>query len=116
MYVLTHATMFHEVNMNCIELQCPSLVAFKVIMFNYFAVVISPASWREGQKLVKMVLGPVPKVPREEDRPQPADRLSRTGGTFYTCRYTPILYYYVSPFHDTNSWPRLVSLRLTYCH
>ncbi|XP_074491458.1 centrosome-associated protein 350 [Sebastes fasciatus] len=40
--------------------------------------VISPASWREGQKLVKMVLGPVPKVPREEDRPQPADRLSRT--------------------------------------
>ncbi|XP_033477204.2 centrosome-associated protein 350 isoform X1 [Epinephelus lanceolatus] len=40
--------------------------------------VISPASWREGQKLVKMVLGPVPKVPREEDRPQTADRLSRT--------------------------------------
>ncbi|XP_059196787.1 centrosome-associated protein 350 [Centropristis striata] len=40
--------------------------------------VISPASWREGQKLVKMVLGPVPKLPREEDRPQPADRLSRT--------------------------------------
>ncbi|XP_031163251.1 centrosome-associated protein 350 isoform X2 [Sander lucioperca] len=40
--------------------------------------VISPASWREGQKLVKMVLGPVPKLPREKDRPQPADRLSRT--------------------------------------
>ncbi|XP_042372922.1 centrosome-associated protein 350 isoform X2 [Plectropomus leopardus] len=40
--------------------------------------VISPASWREGQKLVKMVLGPVPKLPREEDRPQTADRLSRT--------------------------------------
>ncbi|KAK5870359.1 hypothetical protein PBY51_025001 [Eleginops maclovinus] len=41
--------------------------------------VISPASWREGQKLVKMVLGPVPKLLlREEDRPLPADRLSRT--------------------------------------
>ncbi|KAK1896522.1 hypothetical protein KUDE01_016066, partial [Dissostichus eleginoides] len=36
--------------------------------------VISPASWRDGQKLVKMVLGPVPKLPREE---LPADRLSR---------------------------------------
>ncbi|XP_045904762.1 centrosome-associated protein 350 isoform X2 [Micropterus dolomieu] len=40
--------------------------------------VISPASWREGQKLVKMVLGPVPKLPREEDRPYPADGPSRT--------------------------------------
>ncbi|KAM8875585.1 centrosome-associated protein 350 isoform 2-T2 [Spinachia spinachia] len=39
---------------------------------------ISPASWREGQKLVKMVLGPVPRLPREEERSQPADRLSRT--------------------------------------
>ncbi|XP_034073618.1 centrosome-associated protein 350 isoform X4 [Gymnodraco acuticeps] len=37
--------------------------------------VISPASWRDGQKLVKMVLGPVPKLPREEELP--ADRLSR---------------------------------------
>ncbi|XP_051803148.1 centrosome-associated protein 350 isoform X2 [Acanthochromis polyacanthus] len=35
--------------------------------------VISPASWREGQKLVKMVLGPGPKLPREEDGPYPAD-------------------------------------------
>ncbi|XP_078141690.1 centrosome-associated protein 350 isoform X1 [Centroberyx gerrardi] len=40
--------------------------------------VISPASWREGQKLVKMVLGPVPRLP-SEDRPPPADRLSKTG-------------------------------------
>ncbi|XP_032381162.1 centrosome-associated protein 350 isoform X2 [Etheostoma spectabile] len=40
--------------------------------------VISPASWRDGQKLVKMVLGPVPKLPREEDRPRPANRLSST--------------------------------------
>ncbi|KAM9358354.1 centrosome-associated protein 350 [Symphorus nematophorus] len=39
--------------------------------------VISPASWREGQKLVKMVLGPAPKLPRE-DKPQPTDGLSRT--------------------------------------
>ncbi|XP_023257690.1 centrosome-associated protein 350 [Seriola lalandi dorsalis] len=39
---------------------------------------ISPASWRDGQKLVKMVLGPVPKLPREEDRPHPVDGLSRT--------------------------------------
>ncbi|XP_074523752.1 centrosome-associated protein 350 isoform X2 [Halichoeres trimaculatus] len=38
---------------------------------------ISPASWREGQKLVKMVLGPVPKLSRE-DRPQTADGQSRT--------------------------------------
>ncbi|KAM7388238.1 hypothetical protein PAMP_024429 [Pampus punctatissimus] len=39
--------------------------------------VISPASWREGQKLVKMVLGPVPTLPRE-DRSQPDDRKGRT--------------------------------------
>ncbi|XP_062280970.1 centrosome-associated protein 350 [Scomber scombrus] len=39
--------------------------------------VISPASWREGQKLVKMVLGPVPRLSRE-DRSLPDDRLSRT--------------------------------------
>ncbi|XP_041790944.1 centrosome-associated protein 350 isoform X2 [Chelmon rostratus] len=38
--------------------------------------VISPASWREGQKLVKMLLGPVPNLPREE-RPQLADGQSR---------------------------------------
>ncbi|XP_073332105.1 centrosome-associated protein 350 [Pagrus major] len=43
--------------------------------------VISPASWREGQKLVKMVLGPVPKLPRE-DRPQPADGLSQTASHY----------------------------------
>uniref|UniRef100_A0A667XDK0 Centrosomal protein 350 n=1 Tax=Myripristis murdjan TaxID=586833 RepID=A0A667XDK0_9TELE len=41
--------------------------------------VISPASWREGQKLVKMVLGPVPRLPRE-DGPQPAGRQNKTGG------------------------------------
>uniref|UniRef100_A0A3Q3K3L2 CAP-Gly domain-containing protein n=1 Tax=Monopterus albus TaxID=43700 RepID=A0A3Q3K3L2_MONAL len=46
--------------------------------FFCFSAVISPASWREGQKLVKMVLGPVPKLQREEDRPHPADRLGRT--------------------------------------
>ncbi|KAM6921118.1 centrosome-associated protein 350 [Xenentodon cancila] len=39
--------------------------------------VISPASWREGQKLVKMVLGPVPKLPREEQRPHSSDRQSQ---------------------------------------
>ncbi|KAM8744654.1 centrosome-associated protein 350 isoform 2-T2 [Acanthopagrus schlegelii] len=43
--------------------------------------VISPASWREGQKLVKMVLGPVPKLPRE-DRPQQADGLGRTASHY----------------------------------
>uniref|UniRef100_G3P9V4 Centrosomal protein 350 n=1 Tax=Gasterosteus aculeatus TaxID=69293 RepID=G3P9V4_GASAC len=42
------------------------------------SISISPASWREGQKLVKMVLGPVPRLPREEERSQPADRPSRT--------------------------------------
>uniref|UniRef100_H2MSE4 Centrosomal protein 350 n=1 Tax=Oryzias latipes TaxID=8090 RepID=H2MSE4_ORYLA len=41
--------------------------------------VISPASWREGQKLVKMVLGPVPKAPREEAPSSSADRRSGTG-------------------------------------
>ncbi|GLD50195.1 centrosome-associated protein 350 [Lates japonicus] len=40
--------------------------------------VISPASWRDGQKLVKMVLGPGPRLPREEETSHPADRLSRT--------------------------------------
>ncbi|XP_041646864.1 centrosome-associated protein 350 isoform X2 [Cheilinus undulatus] len=50
--------------------------------------VISPTSWREGQKLVKMVLGPVPKLPRE-DRQQPADGLSRT-----------------APHHRSSSDPR----------
>uniref|UniRef100_A0A671YSY9 Centrosomal protein 350 n=1 Tax=Sparus aurata TaxID=8175 RepID=A0A671YSY9_SPAAU len=43
--------------------------------------VISPASWREGQKLVKMVLGPVSKLSRE-DRPQQADGLSRTASHY----------------------------------
>ncbi|XP_070816331.1 centrosome-associated protein 350 isoform X1 [Chaetodon trifascialis] len=38
---------------------------------------ISPASWREGQKLVKILLGPVPNLP-VEDRPKLADGLSRT--------------------------------------
>ncbi|XP_015255063.1 PREDICTED: centrosome-associated protein 350 isoform X1 [Cyprinodon variegatus] len=36
--------------------------------------VISPASWREGQKLVKMVLGPPPKLPREEPTSHPAGK------------------------------------------
>ncbi|XP_029005030.1 centrosome-associated protein 350 isoform X2 [Betta splendens] len=40
--------------------------------------VISPASWRDGQKLVKMVLGPVPKQHSEGDRHRPADLLSGT--------------------------------------
>lgn len=42
--------------------------------------VISPASWREGQKLVKMVLGPAPKLPSEEHSSHPAGRQTRTGG------------------------------------
>lgn len=46
--------------------------------------VISPASWREGQKLVKMVLGPGPKLPREEDRNYPADRPSRTASRHHS--------------------------------
>ncbi|XP_034035575.1 centrosome-associated protein 350 isoform X2 [Thalassophryne amazonica] len=40
--------------------------------------VISPASWRDGQNLVQMVLGPLPKFPKE-DRLRPADRQSKTG-------------------------------------
>ncbi|XP_013856252.1 centrosome-associated protein 350 isoform X2 [Austrofundulus limnaeus] len=38
---------------------------------------ISPASWREGQKLVKMVLGPGPGLPREEHSSHPAGRQTR---------------------------------------
>lgn len=67
------------VQSNHIELQCRSQADYTAFMF-CFSAVISPASWREGQKLVKMVLGPVPKLPRE-DRPQPTDGVSRTGGT-----------------------------------
>ncbi|XP_029563160.1 centrosome-associated protein 350 isoform X1 [Salmo trutta] len=40
--------------------------------------VISTTSWREGQKMVKMVLGPAPRLPQEQ-RPEPTDRLARTG-------------------------------------
>ncbi|XP_067369845.1 centrosome-associated protein 350 isoform X3 [Channa argus] len=39
--------------------------------------VINPASWREGQKLVKMVLGPIPKK-HTEDSFHPADKARRT--------------------------------------
>ncbi|XP_055778757.1 centrosome-associated protein 350-like isoform X3 [Salvelinus fontinalis] len=40
-------------------------------------LVISTTSWREGQKLVKMVLGPAPRLPQEQ-RPDPTERLART--------------------------------------
>ncbi|XP_014861556.1 PREDICTED: centrosome-associated protein 350 isoform X1 [Poecilia mexicana] len=43
-----------------------------------FKPVISPASWREGQKLVKMVLGPAPKLTSEEHSSHPGGRLTRT--------------------------------------
>ncbi|XP_078802535.1 centrosome-associated protein 350 isoform X5 [Oryzias latipes] len=46
--------------------------------------VISPASWREGQKLVKMVLGPVPKAPREEAPSSSADRRSGTASRHHS--------------------------------
>ncbi|CAN9500428.1 unnamed protein product [Ophioblennius macclurei] len=41
-------------------------------------LVISPASWREGQKLVKMVLGSGPKLPREKAAHCADERSSRT--------------------------------------
>ena len=41
-------------------------------------VVIGPASWREGQKLVKMVLGPAPRQP-QEGRPQTSEGPGKTG-------------------------------------
>ncbi|XP_072537298.1 centrosome-associated protein 350 [Salminus brasiliensis] len=40
--------------------------------------VISTSSWREGQKLVKMILGPSPRLP-SEPRAQSAERERRTG-------------------------------------
>lgn len=73
---------------HCIELLCPSLAASKVLVLCSSAV-ISPASWREGQKLVKLILGPVPKQPGE-DRSHQAGRLSGTGGTVHcTCQNSP---------------------------
>ncbi|KAK0141779.1 Centrosome-associated protein 350 [Merluccius polli] len=39
---------------------------------------IGPASWREGQKLVRMLLGPTPRQP-QEGRPQTSERQSKTG-------------------------------------
>lgn len=59
-------------------LSCSSAAHSLTCELCYFAA-ISPASWREGQKLVKMVLGPLPKLPREEDSLHAADLLSRTG-------------------------------------
>uniref|UniRef100_A0A8C5D6V8 CAP-Gly domain-containing protein n=1 Tax=Gouania willdenowi TaxID=441366 RepID=A0A8C5D6V8_GOUWI len=44
-----------------------------------FPTVITPASWRDGQKLVHMVLGPGPKLSKEEEGPTPTERPSRTG-------------------------------------
>lgn len=41
---------------------------------------ISPASWREGQKLVKMVLGQGPQLPGQ-GRQATVDGHVRTGGT-----------------------------------
>ncbi|KAM4548403.1 centrosome-associated protein 350 isoform 2-T2 [Odontesthes bonariensis] len=46
--------------------------------------VISPASWREGQKLVKMVLGPVHKPPREEHSSCSNDRRSQTASRHHS--------------------------------
>ncbi|XP_022526547.2 centrosome-associated protein 350 isoform X1 [Astyanax mexicanus] len=42
--------------------------------------VISTSSWREGQKLVKMILGPSPRLPGEP-RAQSAERERRTGAS-----------------------------------
>uniref|UniRef100_A0A4W6FUT2 Centrosomal protein 350 n=1 Tax=Lates calcarifer TaxID=8187 RepID=A0A4W6FUT2_LATCA len=61
--------------------------------------VISPASWRDGQKLVKMVLGPGPRLPREEQTSHPADGLSRTGETWRS-KHLPICTRHCT--HDTN--------------
>ncbi|PWA20838.1 hypothetical protein CCH79_00007151 [Gambusia affinis] len=49
-----------------------------------FKPVISPASWREGQKLVKMVLGPAPKLPSEEHSSHPAGRQTRTASQHHS--------------------------------
>ncbi|XP_036435510.1 LOW QUALITY PROTEIN: centrosome-associated protein 350 [Colossoma macropomum] len=45
--------------------------------------VISTSSWREGQKLVKMILGPSPRLP-SEPRAQSAERERRTGASSRT--------------------------------
>lgn len=77
-YVLAHSSIFHDISIYYFDLHCFLLPVSKYLVIS-FSTVISPASWREGQKLVKILLGPVPK-PHQEDRSQPADGLSRTGG------------------------------------
>lgn len=60
----------------CIELQWASLLADPSSFF--VLAVISPASWREGQKRVKMILGPGPKS-TQDDRSQLQRGFVRTG-------------------------------------
>uniref|UniRef100_A0A3P9J507 Centrosomal protein 350 n=1 Tax=Oryzias latipes TaxID=8090 RepID=A0A3P9J507_ORYLA len=81
-----------------------------VSKFCFFFVVISPASWREGQKLVKMVLGPVPKGPREEAPSSSADRRSGTGEAEEPWNHDPSLHgckplttHFISFFSQTDT-------------
>lgn len=70
------------------------------------SAVISPASWREGQKLVKTVLGPVPKLPTE-DRPPTDGRLSRTGAV-YTYHSTSLVWLLAS--HIAHQWSSIATI------
>ncbi|KAF7202962.1 centrosome-associated protein 350 isoform X2 [Nothobranchius furzeri] len=46
--------------------------------------VTGAASWREGQKLIKTVLGPGPKLPREEHSSLPAGRRTQTASRHHS--------------------------------
>lgn len=78
-----------------------------IIYFIFFFPAISPASWREGQKLVKMVLGPGPGLPREEPSSHPAGRQTRTGEA-HQHELLPPLYI---PGHDVLSGGTLCSCK-----
>lgn len=96
-YLVTHLVTFQVTIWTILN---DNALNWQVLIF-CFSAVISPASWREGQKLVKMVLGPVSKLPRE-DRPRQADGLSRTGG-----KERPTLN---SSIHTTAALSRIIML------
>lgn len=79
---------------------------------------ISPASWREGQKLVKMVLGRGPEVPGH-GRLAAADGHGRTGGTLRlnvtSCLRAepPLLYYCVKVLPSAASYLHAILANVT---
>ncbi|KAM9384089.1 centrosome-associated protein 350 isoform 2-T2 [Pholidichthys leucotaenia] len=50
--------------------------------------VTSPASWREGQKVIKMVLGPASKLSKKEDSPSASDMLLQSASHPCSARHS----------------------------